>query len=125
MPAWAVWLDGALYFEGSPLTRRARNLANNPDVVVHLESGDVVVVLEGRAEPVGKPDPTLANTLARAFGAKYGPSHGYHPPADQWDGGGLWVVRPRVAFGWNEFPTTMTRWRFPPASGEHASPSSG
>ena len=27
MPAWAVWLDGALYFEGSPMTRRARNLA--------------------------------------------------------------------------------------------------
>lgn len=27
MPAWAAWLDGALYFDGSPETRRARNLA--------------------------------------------------------------------------------------------------
>ncbi len=32
MPAWAVWLDAALYFEGSPMTRRARNLAANPAV---------------------------------------------------------------------------------------------
>jgi len=53
MPAWAVWLDGALYFEGSPMTRRARNLAANPAVVVHLESGDDVVILEGDARDVG------------------------------------------------------------------------
>lgn len=49
MPAWAVWLDGTLYFEGSPLTRRARNLAENPAAVVHLESSDEVVILEGEA----------------------------------------------------------------------------
>jgi pyridoxamine 5'-phosphate oxidase-like protein len=24
MPAWAVWLDGELYFDGSPLTRRSQ-----------------------------------------------------------------------------------------------------
>ncbi len=54
MPAWAVWLDGTLYFEGSPLTRRARNIAANPAVVVHLESGDDVVILEGEAREVGK-----------------------------------------------------------------------
>src|ERR687898_1014383 len=49
MPAWAVWLDGVLYFEGSPETRRARNLATNPSLAVHLENGDQVVVLEGEA----------------------------------------------------------------------------
>src|SRR6476660_6228604 len=36
MPAWAVWLNGILYFEGSPLTRRARNVTANPFLVVHL-----------------------------------------------------------------------------------------
>ena len=56
MPAWAVWLDGTVYFEGSPLTRRARNIAENPAVVVHLESGDDVVILEGEAHEVGKPE---------------------------------------------------------------------
>lgn len=112
MPAWAVWLDGALFFEGSPRTRRARNIATNPDVVVHLESGDDVVVVEGRAQPIETPDRLLAAALARAFAAKYGASHGYSPTINQWDSGGLWVLLPRVAFGWNKFPTTMTRWRF-------------
>ena len=71
MPAWAVWLDGTLYFEGSPLTRRARNIAENPAVVVHLESGDDVVILEGEAREVGKPERALAERLSAAFTAKY------------------------------------------------------
>ncbi len=49
MPAWAVWVDHALYFDGSPETRRSRNLAVNPAIAVHLESGDQVVILEGEA----------------------------------------------------------------------------
>jgi nitroimidazol reductase NimA-like FMN-containing flavoprotein (pyridoxamine 5'-phosphate oxidase superfamily) len=113
MPAWAVWLDDALYFEGSPETRRARNLAANPAIVVHLESGDQVVILEGDALEAGRPDPALAERLAAAFEASYGQSHDYHPSATQWDNGGLWVLRPRVAFGWTEFPNALTRWRFP------------
>src|SRR5437868_6624995 len=49
-PVWGVWMDGALYFSTSPTSRKARNLSANPDVVVHLESGDDVVILEGRIE---------------------------------------------------------------------------
>src|SRR5207253_5002058 len=60
MPAWAVWLDGVLYFEGSPLTRRARNVTANPAIVVHLESGDEVVILEGEAHAAGRPERALA-----------------------------------------------------------------
>jgi nitroimidazol reductase NimA-like FMN-containing flavoprotein (pyridoxamine 5'-phosphate oxidase superfamily) len=113
MPGWAVWLDGELYFEGSPLTRRARNLAGNPAVVVHLESGDEVVILEGEAREVGKPDRALAERLAAGFTAKYAATtYNYRPPPEQWDRGGLWVMRPRVAFGWSEFPGNTTRWRF-------------
>ena len=113
MPAWAVWLDDALYFEGSPLTRRARNLAENPELVVHLESGDEVVILEGRSEEVGKPERALAERLAAEFTRKYGATRWeYRPTPEQWDEGGLWRMRPRVAFGWSAFPTDTTRWRF-------------
>ena len=113
MPAWAVWLDDALYFEGSPLTRRARNLAENPELVVHLESGDEVVILEGRSEEVGKPERALAERLAAEFTRKYGDTRWeYRPPPEQWDEGGLWRMRPRAAFGWSAFPTDTTRWRF-------------
>ena len=113
MPAWAVWIDGALYFEGSPLTRRARNLAANASIVVHLESGDEVVILEGEARDATRPNRALAERLAEAFTAKYAETHDYRPAPDQWDRGGLWVLRPSVAFGWSEFPSTTTRWRFP------------
>src|SRR5579859_981547 len=75
MPAWAVWLDGALYFDGSPETRRGRNLAANPAIVVHLESGDRVVVLEGDAVDAGRPEPQLAARLVATFEANYGASH--------------------------------------------------
>jgi nitroimidazol reductase NimA-like FMN-containing flavoprotein (pyridoxamine 5'-phosphate oxidase superfamily) len=112
MPAWGVWIDDALYFEGSPLTRRARNLAENPAVVVHLESGDAVVILEGEAREAGKPERALAERLAAAFAAKYGTTKWeYRPPPDQWDRGGLWLLRPTVAFGWSDFPRDVTRWR--------------
>ena len=111
MPAWAVWLDDAVYFDGSPETRRGKNLAQNPAIVIHLESGDEVVVLEGEAHLVGKPDRAFAERLAAALGAKYGPK--YVPEPDTWDQGGLYVMRPTVAFGWNEFPTALTRWRVP------------
>ena len=112
MPAWAVWLDGVLYFEGSPETRRARNVTANPHLVVHLESGDEVVIVEGEAQAAGKPERALAERLAAAFAAKYAASHDYRPGPDQWDRGGLWAMRPTVAFGWNAFPQAVTRWRF-------------
>lgn len=115
VPAWGVWLDGVLYFEGSPQTRRARNLAANPALVAHLESGDEVVILEGEGREAWPPARALAERLAAAFAAKYGESHGYRPGPEQWDGGGLWALRPRLAFAWSEFPRTLTRFRFPEA----------
>ncbi|MFN8636277.1 MAG: pyridoxamine 5'-phosphate oxidase family protein [Chloroflexota bacterium] len=110
MPAWAAWVDGALYFDGSPETRRGRNLAANPSIVIHLESGDEVVIVEGEAVLTGKPDRQLAERLAAELARKYGPT--YEPSPDTWDEGGLWVLRPKVAFGWTSFPKEVTRWRF-------------
>jgi len=113
MPAWGVWLDDALYFEGSPATRRAQNLAENPALAVHLESGDEVVILEGRAQDAHAPERALADRLAAAFGAKYGDTKWqYRPTPEQWDRGGLWRLRPQVAFGWGDYPRDVTRWLF-------------
>lgn len=110
MPAWGAWLDGVLYFDGSPETRRMQNLSKNPAISIHLESGDEVVILEGESGPVGKPDRGLAEGLAAALAKKYGPT--YVPTPDTWDEGGLYALRPKVAFGWSEFPKNVTRWRF-------------
>jgi len=115
VPAWAVWVDGALYFDGSPRTRRGRNIAQNPSIVVHLESGDEVVIVEGNAEDASGPTPELAAQLVEALATKY-ERDGYRPTPDQWDREGLWRVRPRVAYAWGSFPKDVTRFRFGPRS---------
>ena len=116
-PVWAVWLDGRLYFDGSPETRRMKNIAANPNVAVHLESGNEVLIVEGTASAVtAPPDRGLAERLAATYTEKYR-DHDYSPKADQWDEGGLYVMVPRLALGWTfregeEFGKTYTRWRF-------------
>ena len=113
MPAWGVWLDGALYFEGSPATRRLSHLAKHANLSVHLEDALKVVILEGVAEAVPDPPRSLAERLAEMFTAKYGGEPwNYRPEPTQWDAGGLWLMRPRVAFGWTSFPADTTRWHF-------------
>jgi nitroimidazol reductase NimA-like FMN-containing flavoprotein (pyridoxamine 5'-phosphate oxidase superfamily) len=70
-PTWAVWHDNRLYFDGSPETRRMRNIAANPHVTVHLEDGDQAVIVEGVARPVERPSRELGEQLAPLYGAKY------------------------------------------------------
>src|SRR3954449_10964184 len=49
-PVWGLWFDGAVVFSTDPTSTKGRNLAHRPDVVVHLESGDEAVIVEGRVE---------------------------------------------------------------------------
>ncbi len=116
-PVWGVWLDESLFFDGAPETRRVRNMTANPAVAVHLESGGDgkdIVILEGEAREIPKPDRALTTRIAAAYAAKYA-SEGYKPGVDTWDAGGLYVVRPRVVFAWTNLGTDPTRWRFEPA----------
>src|SRR5436305_12648196 len=46
-PVWGLWMDEAFYFSTDASSVKGRNLAARPDVVVNLESGDDVVVVEG------------------------------------------------------------------------------
>jgi len=111
-PVWGVWLDGKLYFDGSPSTRRGRNIRHNSQVTVHLESGDEVLVLEGEAIILSTaPEPALAIRLAQAYTAKY-ERYGYAPMPDNWDKGGLFIFTPKSAMGWTQFPKDVTRWEF-------------
>lgn len=112
VPVWGAVVDGTVYFEGGPDTRRGRNIAANPAVVVHIEQGNDIVIVEGTAEEITGPGPSLTAQLAEAFAAKYGPGYDYRPTADQWNEGGLYVVRPHVVFAWSKFPQDATRWRF-------------
>lgn len=110
-PVWGCYLDGILYFEGSPQTRRGRNIAANPAVVVHLESGSEVVIIEGEAHELVDPPRSLTEPLAAAECEKYH-SLGYEPAPDTWDEGGLYRVEMQRAFAWTKFPADTTRWMF-------------
>lgn len=111
-PVWGVWLDGALYFDTG--SRIGKHLVANPEVTVHLESADEVVIVEGRAERVA--DRGAVRRFLDAYNPKY---HGILTT----EPGTVFVVRPRVAFGWLADPTgidggaifnsTGTRWDFP------------
>lgn len=102
VPVWGVWLEDTLYFGGGPGTRWSRNLAANPQVAVHLESGDDVVILEGVVERITDPAHPLVKSIDDAYEAKYDMRHGTP----------LWVLRPRLVFAWSKFPDNATRWQF-------------
>lgn len=111
VPRWGVFVNGRFYYDGSPETRHARNLEGNPQVSLHLESGNDVVIMEGTSCPSGKPDAGLAQTLSAAYGAKYA-SEGYSPKPDQWDEGGLYVFTPRQCLSWTRFFENPTKFIF-------------
>lgn len=111
MPVWGVFVDGHVYFDGSPQTRRGRNIAANPNVVVHLESGDQVVVVEGQARQISGIERSTAERIAASYREKYAAS-GYSPQPDQWEAGGLYRVDIHKVLAWTKFPDTMTRWVF-------------
>jgi len=104
-PVWRLWVEGVFYFGSGPQTRKARNLSENPNVAVHPESDDVVII-EGVAEQLGDPDLALAWRVSAASTAKYGTGSS--------DIKGSYAVRPRVVFVWTAsgFPNTATRWVF-------------
>ncbi|MEA2640140.1 MAG: hypothetical protein QOF51_1534 [Chloroflexota bacterium] len=106
-PVWGLWLDGAVHFSTDPASTKGRNLAANPACVVHLESGDDVVIVEGVAERIT--DPAVLGRFADAYEPKYA----IRPDPSNPDFG-FYRVRHSVINAWREkdFPTSTTRWHF-------------
>jgi hypothetical protein len=90
-----------IYFGGSPNTRWSRNLAANPSVAVHLESGSEVVITEGRVDRISDAEDPRFEAADDAYEAKYKMRHG--PP--------MWVLEPEVVIAWSNFPKDATRFR--------------
>jgi hypothetical protein len=111
VPRWGAFIDGKLYYDGSPETLHARNLETNPHVTLHLESGNDVVIMDGTAQPAGKPKLDLAERLSEVYCAKY-ESDGYAPKPDQWDQEGLYVFTPRQCLAWTKFFENPTKFVF-------------
>lgn len=105
MPVWAIWIDERLIFSTGTGSRKARNLAANPECVVTTEGAVEAVILEGRAHE--EHDAELLARWRKAYKAKYDWDMNYTE--------GIFTVVPRRAFGFNEtanFEGTATRWIF-------------
>jgi len=108
MPVWGVWIERTFYFGTDRRSRKGKNLAKQPAIAVHLESGDDVVIVEGVAAQVTGA-PVLA-AVDEAYNSKYGMRVVGHPGDT-----GIFSVSPRTVFAWREkdFPVSATRWVFP------------
>ena len=120
MPVWGVWLDDRFAFSTSPASRKARNLRTNPRIVVHLEDGNAVISIEGRAREL------RAAAELSAFLAAYNPKYRWNFTADQ-VAEGVFEMTPEVAFAWlggegEAFGGTATRWRFDVAESKEPGP---
>lgn len=125
-PLIAVWLDDALHFCTGPDERKARNLEDNPQVVLTtgcsaLHEG-LDLVVEGTAVPVR--DTATLQRLAGTYESKYGPTWHFDVVGDAFAGGGGQAVRAIVfrvvastVFGFGKGAYSQTRWRFSPAAG--------
>jgi pyridoxine/pyridoxamine 5'-phosphate oxidase len=107
MPVWGIWLDETFYFSTDEQSRKGRNLAANANAVVHLESGDDVVIVEGSVEVVT--EPSVLGRFADAYDVKYHIRPDMNSLAAK-----VYCLRPTVAFAWEEkdFTKSATRWSF-------------
>jgi hypothetical protein len=108
VPMWAAFINETVYV--SMGGRRAnRNVATNPHITIHLESGTDVVIVEGMVDPGAAIDPDTYALIDAQFQEKYDwkPSDqaGYDGSGDGWK-----VVRPSRIIAWTSFPADATRW---------------
>jgi nitroimidazol reductase NimA-like FMN-containing flavoprotein (pyridoxamine 5'-phosphate oxidase superfamily) len=108
VPRDGMWLDGALYYGGSPKTVHYRNITENPHVVIHIGDGHEAVIAEGVVE-IQKPTEEMAQRLSDESLAKY-PQYGRIEPSLYM--GGVSRLRPSRVLAWTSFTDNATRFRF-------------
>jgi pyridoxine/pyridoxamine 5'-phosphate oxidase len=106
IPVWGIWIGDSVVFGTNVCSRKARNLDRDPRVVIHLESGDEVVILEGEVEAIEATD-----EIADAFKAKYD----WRPEVGGDNSTRWYRLRAKTAQAWLEtdYPKTATRFDFP------------
>ncbi|OON72036.1 pyridoxamine 5'-phosphate oxidase family protein [Streptomyces tsukubensis] len=119
-PLIGVWRAGAMHFTTGPQERKARNLAQNPQVVLvtgtNALSQGCDIVVEGEA--VAVTDEDTLRSLAEAYEAKYGKNWHFDVRDGAFYGQGddraeVYAVTPWKAFGFGKGePFGQTRWSF-------------
>jgi len=111
MVVWGLWQDGRFLFSTGTQSRKARNLAQNPNCVVCTEHAQEAVIVEGTAEIADVP-------ARRKFLPIYERKYKFDMKKIKQDilsmKEPVFAVRPRVVFGlWEKhFIGKSTRWKF-------------
>jgi len=102
IPIWGSWVNDVFYFGGGPDTKNRKNLAENPHIVVHSESGTKVVIIEGKVSIEKNRD--LILEIQKDYERKYNLKH---PPP-------FYRVDKTKVLCWdmNDYAGTPTRWKF-------------
>ena len=111
MVVWGLWQDGRLLFSTGSKSRKARNLAQNPNCVMCTEHAHEAVIIEGIAEIA---DVAARRKLLPAYERKYKFDMGPMKDDILSMKEPVFAVRPRVVFGlWEkDFIGKSTRWTF-------------
>jgi hypothetical protein len=118
---WGVVHDDVIHIYTFRSSVKARNIAGDPRVVVHLESGSEVTIVHGVAVDIGLP--AQHPEVVAAFGSKYSePEEVPFLPSSDLSFDVMYSIEPRRALVW-ELPdseASTRRWEAGPA--DSASP---
>jgi hypothetical protein len=116
---WGAWVDDRWYFEGSPETRWARNLARDPRAVMSVERGSEVAIVYGEVTLGAAPEADARERIAKAYNAKYLRTYQYRQTAEQIAAQGMHALTPSKVLSWDvkRFGQSPTRFRFAARAG--------
>lgn len=111
MVVWGLWQDGRFLFSTGSQSRKALNLAVNPNCIVCTEDAHEAIIVEGVAEIA---DVTARKKMLRAYERKYKFDMSTMKDDLLSMKEPVFAVRPRVVFAmWEKhFQSKSTRWKF-------------
>jgi hypothetical protein len=111
MVVWGMWQDGRFLFSTGSKSRKARNLAENPNCIVGSENAAEAIIVEGVAEIA---DAAARRKMLPAYERKYKFDMSTMKDDILSMKEPVFAVRPRVVFAmWEKyFQSKSTRWKF-------------
>jgi nitroimidazol reductase NimA-like FMN-containing flavoprotein (pyridoxamine 5'-phosphate oxidase superfamily) len=109
VPGWFWWDGTNVYFTCAARARKARNIAHQPEVVLHNGDGADTIIAKGRAERVG--DQLELERVDLAYRAKYVDPYSGAEATVFVEDDHVYRVRPRLVMAWSYATmTTRTDW---------------
>ncbi len=107
-PVWGVWFEGAFTFGTDKQSVKARNIQRDNRAIVHLESGDETLIIQGKLIAT-----QMSPELQKRMGAAYIEKYQLDPQIGETDNP-FFRLLPRKVMAWleSDYPATATCWLF-------------